>query len=126
MHTKGSRFRDVLLLLASGLIACALLVAGIWLAQKYNINDLWPAAAWATILLIPTVAPTLGNQGQWKKPGFLIFFSVWMLLHGLLVALLIKWVPLLYWLPVICLEGFAGYLGAYFLFGMLPPSDQGT
>ena len=116
---------DVVELFGAGVLVCVVLIAGLWLADKYHVNSIWPAAAWATMLFIPTVAPTFARQGRWKRPAFLLFFGLWMGCHGLIVASLIKWVSFLYWFPIILVEGFAGYLIADWLFGIAPLEDGG-
>lgn len=94
------------------------------LADVYHIDDLWPAIAWFSLLFIPTIAPTLRSKCLWKKPSFLLFFTLWMSAHASIVACLIKWVSLLYWFPLICLEAFVGYVIANWLFGVLPSSED--
>lgn len=122
----GRSGADVVLLFAAGLLVCVLLLTGFWLTDKYHVDNAWSAVAWFSVVFIPTIAPTLRGKALWKKPSFLLFFVFWMIAHAVIVTCLIKWVALLYWFPVICLEAFVGYLIANLLFGVVPSSEDET
>jgi len=45
-----------------------------------------------------------------------MFFIAWMVMHGLTVLGLMRWVDVLYWIPLLAVELFIGYFAAYCLF----------
>lgn len=123
-QTKRS-FRDAALLVGAGVLVSALLLTGLWLSDNYGVSTVRSAAAWASLIFVPTVAPTFARDGQWRKASFLLYFAFWAIVHGLLVASLIRWVSVAYWLPALCVESFVGYLIARRLFGVWPSPHEG-
>jgi hypothetical protein len=55
---------------------------------------------------------------QFAKPSFIVFFVFWMIMHGLTVLALMRWVDVLYWIPLLGVELFAGYFIAYSVFNV--------
>ena len=124
MGTGKNRLWDTVGLVVTALVVCVLGLSSMIGADIYHISEIWPAMAWFSVLFIPTIAPTFRDKALWKRPSFLLFFVLWMIAHAVIVACLIKWVALLYWFPLICLEAFVGYLIAHTLFGVLPSSQD--
>jgi hypothetical protein len=58
------------------------------------------------------------SPDRWKTPSFILFFMVWLVVHGTVATQLAASLPILYWLPVLGAELFIGFLAAYLLFGL--------
>lgn len=118
MPTKRSRsmLRDKALLLGAALLVCLIGGAAFLLGEIYHVNPAWIFFAWNSIFMIPMLAREF--RGYWKKPAFIIFFLVWMAVHGFVVVSLMRWVSLVYWPIFILLELSAGFVTAHWLFGV--------
>ena len=121
LKTLTSRFRDKVLLIGLALLVCIVLVSMLWLADEHHVNTVWVLLAWNSIGLVAVVG--WGFRRHWRRPAFIAFFLVWLVVHAAVVTALMGWVPMLYWLPIIGVEFFIGYTAAYVLFG-LPPDQQ--
>ena len=111
---------DKALLLTLALLTCALLIVGLWLADRHQVNSIWILLVWNSIGLIAAVG--WGFRKHWKKPSFILFFLAWMAGHAVLITFLMGWVSLPYWLLAIGVEFFIGYLVANLFFGFRPDS----
>jgi len=109
---------DKFLLVGAAFVVCVVGVAAFWLAEDYHVNPAWVFFAGNSILLIPLVGADF--RKQFTKPSFIIFFAFWMIMHGLTVLALMRWVDVLYWIPLLGVELFAGYFVAYSVFDVPP------
>ena len=115
--TFESRWRDRMLLLGAALLVCVVEGAAFWYADVYKVNPAWVFFGLNSAAMIPLFARNF--REQLKRASFLSFLAGWAIAHGLLVLALMLWVPLLYWIPVLGLEMFAGYIAARLLFGVV-------
>jgi hypothetical protein len=97
-------------------------VAAVVLGEIYHASPVWFFFAWNSIFFIPLIGRDF--RGQFKAPQFRGVFGIWVALHGTMVVLLIKWIRMLYWAPLIAIELFLGYLIVSWLFGILPDREQ--
>ena len=121
MRVKARGFLDRALLLVVALTVCLVGGAAFWMAEDYHINPAWVFLAGNSILLIPLVAGDF--RGMFRKPSFILFFVFWMVIHGLTVLSLMRWVSLAYWIPLLALELAVGYFIAYSFFDVPSSSD---
>jgi hypothetical protein len=110
--------RDKILLLGAALAVCVGGVASFLFAEHYRVNPAWVFFAWNSIFLVPLVWDDF--RSLLKKPSFLIFLFGWMVLHGLTIVGLMRWVDAVYWIPILGVELFIGYFAAYSLFDVPP------
>jgi hypothetical protein len=115
---RESGFRDSLLLVASALIVCILGVGAFWIAGDSHTGPIWVFFGLNAIGFTVVVGRKFPNR--WTTPSFVVFFLVWLLLHGIVATMLAASVPIIYWLPIFGVELFVGFLAAYLLFGVLP------
>jgi hypothetical protein len=88
------------------------------LGEIYHINPAWLFFSWNSIWLLVSVGKRFRNH--FKKPEFTAFFLIWTAVHGTVVVLLMRWVRMLYWIPLMGIELFVGFLSANLLFGIVP------
>jgi hypothetical protein len=117
-ETATGKCRDKILLLGASLAVCVGGVGSFWLAEDYHVNPAWVFFAWNSIFLIPLVWGDF--RSLLKKPYFIVFLIGWMVLHGLTIVGLMRWVSALYWIPILGVELFIGYFAAYSLFDVPP------
>jgi hypothetical protein len=110
------------LLIGSAVLVCVIGGAAFWLADDYHMNPLWVFLAMNSVGFIWVIGRRL--RSHWKKPLFIVFLVAWVAIHTAVVVVLMAWVPLLYWLPLIAVELFVGFLAAYWLFGVPPPQQN--
>jgi hypothetical protein len=114
--------RDGLLVLGLALLLCVFLVGAFTVADKYHINVLWVAFAWASFLMIPALLRAF--RGHLKQRFIIPFLAVLVIVHGLVFAGLITGqVSLVYWFPTFVVELSRGAWAAYRLFGIIPSGD---
>jgi hypothetical protein len=108
---------DRLLLVSSALLVCVVGVASFLVADAYHVSPLWPFLAYSSLALILAVGRNKSFRDHWKRPAFIVFFIVWLVVHAAVVTLLLAWVSMVYLLPLICVELFVGFFFAHLLFG---------
>jgi len=111
---------DSLKLAGSAAAVIVIVGASFWLALDYQLDVKWVFVLWNSILLIPLLVKNFRNH--LKKPAFAIYLLAWCTLHGLFVVSLMRWVPGKFWLILVLAELTAGYLFAYWIFGIEPKS----
>jgi hypothetical protein len=122
MRIAITGIRDGLLVLGLALLLCVFLVGAFTAADKYHINVLWVAFAWASFLMIPALLRAF--RGNLNQPFILPFLAVLAIIHGFVFASLIKWqVSLVYWFPIFAAELSLGAWAAYRFFGIIPSGD---
>lgn len=112
--------RDRVVLVVAALAVCAAGVGSFWFAEEYRINPAWFFFTWNSILLIPMFARRF--RAQFKRLSFIVFFAVWMCVHGGVILALMRWVSIVYWPIFVLLEFAAGFIAAHSLFGV--PFDR--
>jgi len=115
-------FGDQVLLVVLALAVCIFGLASFWIADEHHINEAWVFVGWNSIWLAPLIIKKY--REQLKKPGFVLFSIGWMVIHGLVMVALMRWVPLTLWLILILIELVAGGLAANWLFGVMPSDDN--
>lgn len=117
LRSAKSSFWDRVLLVGAALILVVISVAAFIFADIFHVNPAWVFLAGNSVAMIPLFVRNF--RGQVKRPSFLAFLAGWAIVHGFLMLALMTWVPLLYWIPVLGLEMFAGYIAARLLFGVV-------
>jgi hypothetical protein len=59
-----------------------------------------------------------------KKPSFVAYLVAWALIHGLLVATLMRWLSIPAMLPFLAIELIAGLLAADYFFDIRPEKEK--
>jgi hypothetical protein len=119
--TSRSLLWDKALLIGAALLVCLIGCGAFLLGEIYHVNPVWIFFAWGSVGIVPLFVRNF--RGQLKRPGFILFLAGWVVAHGLIVASLIHWVSLIFWLPVFGLEFLVGYVAVFWLFGAVP-SDK--
>jgi hypothetical protein len=88
------------------------------LGELYHISPDWLFLSWNSIGM--SLILWKGFRRHFKNASFTAFFLLWMAVHGTVVVLLMRWVRMLYWIPLMALELFVGFLAASLLFGIVP------
>jgi hypothetical protein len=117
-------FADRALMVVLALGICVFGVASFWIADDYHINVIWVFASWNSVILLPLFLRMYG--GQTKKRGFILFLVAWMVIHGLFMTLVMRWVPLACWLIPIALELAAGAMVARWISAFSLPTPMLT
>jgi hypothetical protein len=110
--------KDTLLLIVSAALICVFGVGSFLLADDYHVDSIWVFFAWSSILMVPLFIRDF--RDHLSRTSFVVFLVMWTLLHGITVICLMRWVPLLYWLPLLLLELVIGYSVSYWVFGVQP------
>ena len=100
---------------------CIVGVSAFWLADNYKLSPAWVFFALNSIGFVVVVGRKF--QSYSKTLQFVSFLAVWLIFHAAIMVALTDWVPVVFWLPLIGIELFIGYLAAYLLFG-LPPNEN--
>ncbi len=100
------------------MLVCVIGGSSFLLGEIYHINPAWLFLSWNSIWLLVSVGKRF--RIHFKKPEFAAFFLLWMAVHGTVVVMLMRWVHMLYWVPLMGLELFVGFLSADLLFGIRP------
>ena len=117
-QTRESRDRDSVRLVVTAVLVILISGAAFLAADTYHINVVWVILSWNSIWLFLILRK--GFHRHFKNAQFTAFFLMWMAVHGTVVVLLMRWVRMLYWIPLIALELFVGFLAANLLFGIVP------
>jgi len=117
-QTRESRDRDSVRLVGTAVLVILISGAAFLAADTYNINVVWVFLSWNSIWLFLILRK--GFRRHFKNAQFTAFLLMWMAVHGTVVVLLMRWVRMLYWIPLIALELFVGFLAANLLFGIVP------
>jgi len=110
----GSWLRDKMLLIVVSLAVCLIGVGAAILCEILHINLGWFIFAWGAVFLFPLVGKEF--RGYFRRPAFVLFFAVWMCVHGATVAAMIAWLSALLWPVVLVLELGLGFTFAHWLF----------
>jgi len=111
-----SRYLDRVLLIGTALLVGMTGVGSFWLADHFQVNPVWVFAAWSSILIVPLFIKDF--RAHLKKPSFVAYLVAWALIHGLLVATLMRWLSLPAMLPFLAIELIGGRFAADYLFGI--------
>jgi hypothetical protein len=103
-------------------LVCVLGGVAFWLAEEHRVNPAWVFVGWNTIWLAPLFIRDF--RAHLKKPTFLAFLLVWALIHGLLVATLMRWMSVIAMVPILAVELTVGFVLADYMFGIRPAGVQ--
>jgi len=117
-----SRWLDRGLLIGTALLVGTTSVGSFWLADYFHVNPIWVFAAWNSILMVPLFIKDF--RANLKKPSFVAYLVAWALIHGLLVATLMRWLSIPAMLPFLAIELIGGLLAADYFFD-IQPSKKG-
>jgi len=95
-------------------------VASFLLGEIYHLNPVWFFLLWNSIGLFLILRKAF--RGHFKKLSSPHSFSCGWLPTGLLLCFH-AWVRMIYWVPLMGLELFIGFLAANLLFGIRPPPE---
>jgi hypothetical protein len=109
---------DIVRLIGTAILVCVIGVGAFIAGEIYHVNPVWLFLSWNSIWLFLILGKSF--RGHFRNPQFTAFFLMWMAVHGTVVVLLMRWVRMLYWVPLIGLELFVGFLAANLLFGIVP------
>jgi FtsH-binding integral membrane protein len=118
---KRSKALDLLLLVSAGLIVAAASTAAFWIADERHISPGWLFAAGAALIFFLVVG--WGYRRKFRDPAFVSFFLAWTLVHVLIFLVVLAYLGFLWYLPIMLLELWIGYMIAIWQFG--PPPDKG-
>ena len=119
---KRSKTLNFFLLLGTSLLVAVVATAAFWLAGEHRVNPAWLFAAGVAILFLAVVG--WGYRRKFRDPVFVSFFLAWLLLHVTIYLLVLSYLGLLYYIPIVVLELWIGYTIAIWQFG--PPPDRGV
>ena len=100
--TDKSKSHDTLLLILTALVVCVFLVGSVLLIERYHIRSVWYFLAWHSIFVAVVFIDDFG--ARIKKPSFAAFISLWALIHGTMIALLMPWMSIVAMIPLIAIE----------------------
>src|SRR5262249_51211141 len=120
--TEPDRYRngclDKVLLIATALLVCITGLAAFWLADFYHVSPIWVFVAWNSILLVPLFIRDF--RTHLRRPSFVVFLIAWALIHGLLIATLMRWLSIAAIVPFMAIELTIGLVLADYMFGIRP------
>jgi len=122
MVTTTRPLWDKVLLLTTALFVCVAGVVSVVLSLVYHVNPAWFFFAWNSIMLIPLFVRDF--RAQLKKPSFIAYLIAWAVIHGLLVATLMRWFSIAAMIPFIAMELTLGYFVADLLFDIRPAAKE--
>ena len=92
-----------------------------WFADDHGIDRAWIYGAGAAAIFF--VAVGRGYRSLFRSPEFVIFFTIWTVVHVIVFLLVLAYLGFLYYVPIMLLELWVGYTIAILRFG--PPPDRG-
>jgi hypothetical protein len=105
------------------MLVCVIGGASFLAGEIYHINPAWLFFLWNSIGLFLILGKAF--RRHFKNAQFTAFFLLWMAAHGTVVVLLMRRVRMIYWIPLMGLELFLGFLAASLLFGIQPERKTG-
>jgi len=117
-----TKFWDRARLVGAAILVCVIGGGSFLLGEIYHLNPVWFFLLWNSIGLFLILRKAF--RGHFKNAQFTAFFLLWMAAHGTVVVLLMRWVRMIYWVPLMGLELFIGFLAANLLFGIVPQRKQ--
>ena len=110
-----ARRKDRILLVGAASLVCVVGCATALLFEIYHISTVWFFFAWSAVIFVPMLRKEF--RGYFNRRGFLVFFLVWMSVHGAVVAGMVAWTPIGLWPLILFVELTAGFIAAHYLFG---------
>ena len=121
-NVSGHGFRDRLLLVATALLVAVVASGSFFFAELYHVNKWFVFAAWNSILLVPRFIRDF--RGQLSNYSFVAFLFAWIVIHGLLIAALLRWTTIAVAIPVLFVELTLGLFLADVAFGVRPVKNE--
>jgi hypothetical protein len=118
---KRSKALDLFLLLVASLCVAAAIPTAFFVTKKHHINPEWMFGAFAAVLFFPVVG--WGYRSKFRSAAFLAFFLSWTLVHAAVFVLVLDYLGLVYYAPIVVVELWIGYIIAIWQFW--PPPDRG-
>jgi|SRR5882762_2563504 len=113
---------DRVLLICTALFVGTTSVGSFWLADYFQVKPVWVFASWNSILMVPLFIRDF--RCHLNKPSFVAYLVAWALIHGLLVATLMRWLSIPAMLPFLAIELIAGLLAADYFFDIRPEKEK--
>jgi hypothetical protein len=117
-----SRYKDKLLLLATAILVAVVTSGSFFFAAVYHVNEWFIFAAWNSILLVPLFIKDF--KTHLSNYLFVAFLFSWAVMHGLILAALLRWTTIALALPILFVELTAGLALADILFGIRPQRNR--
>jgi hypothetical protein len=117
-ETPERKTRDRLLLIVVALLVCAVGVGSGLLILVNHLNPVWFFFAWNSILMVPLFISDF--RSHLSKPSFVAYLISWAVIHGLLVATLMRWLSIVAMIPLLAIELTVGLVVADFFFDIRP------
>lgn len=121
--SKHEGVKDKLMMLSTALLFIMVGLAAFWFADEHHVNPAWVLAAIVSMSFFPVAGWDYRNQ--FKRPSFLIFFILWMFIHGLMFFAVMSMFGWRGWIPFVFVELFLFYLSLSLIFKLPPPSLKG-
>ena len=120
--TTAKPYKDRILLYLTAFLICFTGVGAFWLADLHHVNPVWVFFLGNSILLVPLFVRDF--RSHLRKPAFVAFLATWTLVHGLLVATLMRWLSMLRIVPFMLVELSVGLFLADYLFDARPSRER--
>jgi len=117
-----SRCLDRFLLIGTALFVGTTGVSSFRLADYFKVNPVWVFAAWNSIVMMPLFIKDF--RAHLRKPSFVAYLVAWALIHGVLVATLMRWISIPGMVPFLAIELVAGLLAADYFFDIQPAQKE--
>jgi hypothetical protein len=114
--SKRSGCLDKALLVGAALLVCVIGGAAFWIADAYHINPMWVFLLWNSMFIVHLSFKDF--RTHLRKPTFVVFLIAWGVVHGLVVVVMMRRIPVALWIFVISFELLVGYLLADRIFGI--------
>jgi hypothetical protein len=104
---RRNRLVDLVLLVGTALLVAVFGLGVFWLADNFRLGT---GSAFA-VLVGPLFLVIVGRgyRSKLRDPGFIAFLLAWLIIHVAVFLLVLKYLGLLYYAPVVFLELWAGY-----------------
>lgn len=116
---ERSKAIDKLLVLVASLVVAVVGTAAFWIAADYHVSPAWLFGASSAAIFFAAVG--WGYRRRFRSPEFSAFFVLWMAVHVAICVLVLNYLGLFYYFPILIAELWAGYTFAIWRFG--PPPD---
>jgi len=113
---------DRVLLIGAALLVCTMGVGAFGVADHYHVNPAWVFIAANSIVMVPLFIRDF--RAHLKKPSFVAYLTAWAVIHGLLVATLMRWFSIVAMIPFLAIELTAGLVVADFFFDIRPEKEK--
>jgi hypothetical protein len=117
----GKKLLDRLALVGSALLLSAVGTGVFLWADKHRVNVAWIFGGSMCLIFLRIVG--WPYRSKFRSTTFIAFFVAWLLVHVGIYLLVLDYLGVLYYMPIVVLELWVGYTLAIWQFG--PPPDRG-